>query len=219
VTNGGSVLAQDALATIRKRFGYTWDRLLIVGTALWPLGGDPRRASTPHQSWSKMRALPEAEFCVMVVSLKVNGAVHGVAAEPDTPLLYVLRNDLGLNAAKFGCGLGQCGACVVLVDGAPMRSCITPIGTLAQSEITTLEGLGTVERPHPLQAAFIEEQAAQCGYCIPGMIMLAKALLDRNQQPSEAEVRLGLAGNLCRCGAHNRIVRAILKAAQTGGRI
>jgi nicotinate dehydrogenase subunit A len=155
----------------------------------------------------------------MVVSLKVNGAVHSVAAEPDTPLLYVLRNDLGLNAAKFGCGLGQCGACVVLVDGAPMRSCITPIGTLAQSEITTLEGLGTAERPHPLQAAFIEEQAAQCGYCIPGMIMLAKALLDRNQQPGEAEIRLGLAGNLCRCGAHNRIVRAILKAAQTGGRI
>jgi nicotinate dehydrogenase subunit A len=155
----------------------------------------------------------------MVVSLKVNGAVHSVAAEPDTPLLYVLRNDLDLNAAKFGCGLGQCGACVVLVDGAPMRSCITPIGALGRSEITTLEGLGTVERPHPLQAAFMAEQAAQCGYCIPGMIMLAKALLDRNQQPSEAEVRLGLAGNLCRCGTHNRIVRAVLKAAQMGGRI
>jgi len=155
----------------------------------------------------------------MVVSLKVNGAVHSVAAEPDAPLLYVLRNDLGLNAAKFGCGLGQCGACIVLVDGAPMRSCVTPIGTLGQAEITTLEGLGTIERPHPLQAAFMAEQAAQCGYCIPGMIMLAKALLDRNQQPSEAEVRLGLAGNLCRCGAHNRIVRAILKAAEAGGRI
>ena len=155
----------------------------------------------------------------MAFSLNVNGAVHSVAAEPDTPLLYVLRNDLGLNAAKFGCGLGQCGACVVLVDGAPMRSCITPIGTLGQSEITTLEGLGTVERPHPLQAAFIAEQAAQCGYCIAGMIMLAKALLDRKQQPSEAEVRLGLAGNLCRCGAHNRIVRAVLKAAQMGERI
>ena len=155
----------------------------------------------------------------MAVSLKVNGAVHSVAAEPDTPLLYVLRNDLGLNAAKFGCGLGQCGACTVLIDGAPVRSCITPIGTLGQLEITTLEGLGTVERPHPLQAAFIAEQAVQCGYCIPGMIMLAKALLDRIQQPSEAEVRLGLAGNLCRCGAHNRIVRAILKAAETGGRI
>jgi len=155
----------------------------------------------------------------MAVSLRVNGAVHSVAAEPDTPLLYVLRNDLELNAAKFGCGLGQCGACTVLVDGAPVRSCIMPIGVLGQSEITTLEGIGTVERPHPLQAAFMEEQAAQCGYCISGMIMLAKALLDRNQQPSEAEVRLGLAGNLCRCGTHNRIVRAVLKAAQTGGRI
>jgi len=155
----------------------------------------------------------------MPVSLKVNGAVHSVAAEPDTPLLYVLRNDLGLNAAKFGCGLGQCGACTVLVDGGAVRSCITPIGALGQSEVTTLEGLGSIERPHPLQAAFMAEQAAQCGYCIAGMIMFAKALLDRIPQPSEAEVRLALADNLCRCGVHNRIVRAVLKAAQSGGRI
>jgi nicotinate dehydrogenase subunit A len=155
----------------------------------------------------------------MAVTLKVNGAVHSVEAEPDTPLLYALRNDLGLSAAKFGCGLGQCGACIVLLDGAPVRSCITPIGALGQSEITTLEGLGTVEHPHPLQAAFIAEQAVQCGYCIPGMIMMAKALLDRNPQPSEAEVRLVLAGNLCRCGTHNRIVRAVLRATQAGGRI
>jgi nicotinate dehydrogenase subunit A len=155
----------------------------------------------------------------MAVSLKVNGAVHNVPAEPATPLLYVLRNDLGLNAAKFGCGLGQCGACTVIVDGAPLRSCVTPIGTLGRSEITTLEGLGTLEQPHPLQAAFMAEQAAQCGYCIAGMIMLAKALLDRIPQPSEAEVRLGLIGNLCRCGVHNRIVRAVLKAAQAGGKI
>ena len=155
----------------------------------------------------------------MAVNIKVNGAMHSVAAEPDTPLLYVLRNDLGLNAAKFGCGLGQCGTCTVLVDGAPVRSCIMPIGTLGQSEITTLEGIGTLEQPHPLQAAFIEEQAAQCGYCIPGMIMMAKALLDRKQQPSEAEIQLALASNLCRCGTHNRIVRAILKVAQPGGRI
>jgi len=155
----------------------------------------------------------------MAVSLKVNGTVHSVPAEPDTPLLYVLRNDLGLNGAKFGCGLAQCGACTVLVDGAPMRSCVTPIGTLVQSEITTLEGLGTAEQPHPLQAAFVAEQAAQCGYCISGMIMSSKALLDRKQQPTEAEIRLELAGNLCRCGTHNRIVRAVLKAAQTGGRI
>ena len=155
----------------------------------------------------------------MAVSLKVNGAVHSVPAEPDTPLLYVLRNDLGLNAAKFGCGLGQCGACTVLVDGAALRSCVTPVGTLGQAEVTTLEGLGTLERPHPLQAAFMAEQAAQCGYCIAGIIMMAKALLDRNQHPSEAEVRLELIGNLCRCGVHNRIVRAVLQAAQTGGPI
>jgi nicotinate dehydrogenase subunit A len=156
----------------------------------------------------------------MAVSLKINGGVHDVTAEPDTPLLYVLRNDLGLIAAKFGCGLGQCGACTVLVDGAPIRSCETPISALGQSEVTTLEGLGTLDHPHPLQSAFIAEQAVQCGYCIPGMIMLAKALLDQKPQPSEAEVRVGLAGNLCRCGAHNRIIRAVLRAAsQPAGRI
>ena len=155
----------------------------------------------------------------MAINIKVNGALRSVPAEPDTPLLYVLRNDLGLSAAKFGCGLGQCGTCTVLVDGAPVRSCIVPIGTLGQSEITTIEGIGTVEQPHPLQAAFIEEQAVQCGYCIPGMIMMAKALLDRKEQPSEAEIRLALASNLCRCGTHNRIVRAILKVAQPGARI
>jgi len=155
----------------------------------------------------------------MAINIKVNGAMRSVPAEPDTPLLYVLRNDLGLNAAKFGCGIAQCGACTVLVDGKPVRSCATPIDTLGRSEITTLESLGTIERPHPLQAAFMTEQAAQCGYCIPGFMMVAKALLDRNPQPSEADVRQGLAGNLCRCGAHNRIVRAVLRAAQMGGRI
>src|ERR1700732_4713637 len=149
--------------------------------------------------------------------LTVNGKTLSVPAAPDTPLLYVLRNDLGLNAAKFGCGLAQCGACTVLVDGKPVRSCVTPIDTLGQSEITTLEGLGTIERPHPLQAAFMTEQAVQCGYCIPGIIMSAKALLDHNPQPSEADVRQGLAGNLCRCGTHKRIVRAVLGAAQKGG--
>jgi nicotinate dehydrogenase subunit A len=155
----------------------------------------------------------------MAINIKVNGAMHSVPAEPDAPLLYVLRNDLGLNAAKFGCGLAQCGACTVLVDGIPVRSCVTPIDALGQSEIITLEGLGTIEQPHPLQAAFMAEQAVQCGYCIPGIIMAAKALLDRNPQPSEADVRQGLAGNLCRCGTLNRIVRAVLRAAQTGGRI
>jgi nicotinate dehydrogenase subunit A len=154
----------------------------------------------------------------MAVHLKVNGSTHSVPAEPDTPLLYVLRNDLALNGAKFGCGLAQCGACTVIVDGTAVRSCSTPIGGLGNAEVTTLEGLGTIDRPHALQRAFIEEQAAQCGYCINGMIMSAKALLDRNPRPSEADVREALAGNLCRCGTHNRIVRAVLRAAKETGR-
>jgi nicotinate dehydrogenase subunit A len=154
----------------------------------------------------------------MAVSVKVNGAMRSVAAEPDTPLLYVLRNDLGLNAAKFGCGLAQCGACTVLVDGKPVRSCITEVGAVTQADITTLEGLGTADKPHPLQRAFMAEQAAQCGYCIAGMLMSAKALLDVNPRPSEADVRQGLADNLCRCGTHNRIIRAVLKASHAMGR-
>src|SRR6202158_2480990 len=152
-------------------------------------------------------------------TLKVNGVAQNLSAEPDTPLLYLLRNDVGLNGPKFGCGLAQCGACTVLVDGKPVRSCVTPIDTLGQSEIATLESLGTIERPHPLQAAFMTEQAAQCGYCIPGIIMTAKALLDRNPQPSEVDVRQALAGNLCRCGADNRIVPAVFRGGHTGGRI
>jgi nicotinate dehydrogenase subunit A len=154
----------------------------------------------------------------MAVSLKVNGASRTVAADPDTPLLYVLRNDLELNGAKYGCGLAQCGACTVLVDGKAVRSCVTTIGSVGQSEITTIEGLGTIEKPHPLQRAFIDEQAAQCGYCTAGQIMTAKELLDRNPRPSEADVRDALAGNLCRCGTHNRIVRAVIRASQTNGR-
>src|SRR5215470_11966578 len=155
----------------------------------------------------------------MAVSLKVNGAMRSVPAEPDTPLLYVLRNDLELNGAKFGCGLAQCGACTVLLDGKPVRSCVTQIGSLGQSEVTTLEGLGTVGKPHPLQQAFMEEQAAQCGYCINGMIMSAKALLDENPHATEAQVRDGLSGNLCRCGTHGRIIRAVLKAGLVIGRM
>jgi len=150
----------------------------------------------------------------MAISLKVNGTSHSTPAEPDTPLLYVLRNDLFLVGAKFGCGLAQCGACTVLVDGKATRSCVTPIGTLGNAEITTIEGLGTAENPHPLQQAFIDEQAAQCGYCISGMIMAAADLLNRNPQPREADVRAALADNLCRCGTHNRIIRAVLRAAK-----
>jgi nicotinate dehydrogenase subunit A len=154
----------------------------------------------------------------MAISLKVNGVSRSVPAEPDTPLLYVLRNDLELNGAKFGCGLAQCGACTVLIDGKAVRSCVTPIGKLENSEITTIEGLGSLAKPHALQQAFMEEQAAQCGYCISGMIMSAKELLDRNPRPSEQDVRAALEGNLCRCGTHNRIINAVLRAAQTNGR-
>jgi nicotinate dehydrogenase subunit A len=150
----------------------------------------------------------------MAISLKVNGVTRSVPAEPDTPLLYVLRNDFELNGAKYGCGLSQCGACTVLVDGKAVRSCVTPIGALATSEITTIEGLGSIDKPHAVQRAFIEEQAAQCGYCTSGMVMSAKELLDRNPRPSEPDVRAALADNLCRCGTHNRIIRAVLRAAQ-----
>jgi len=154
----------------------------------------------------------------MAINLNVNGVSRSVTAEPDTPLLYVLRNDLGLNGAKYGCGLSQCGACTVLVDGRAVRSCVTPISALETSEITTIEGLGSIAKPHALQQAFIEEQAAQCGYCTNGMIMSAKELLDRNPRPSEPDVRAALAANLCRCGTHNRIIRAVLRAAQANGR-
>jgi nicotinate dehydrogenase subunit A len=150
----------------------------------------------------------------MSVTLTVNGRKRTVAATASTQLLYVLRNDLELNAAKFGCGMAQCGACTVLVDGKPVRSCVTPIGTVKDAKITTLEGLGSDTSLHPLQKAFIAEQAAQCGYCIAGMLMTAKGLLDENPHPSESEIRLALAGNLCRCGTHNRIVRAIARAAK-----
>ena len=154
----------------------------------------------------------------MAISLKVNGSSRSIAADPDTPLLYVLRNDFELNGAKFGCGLAQCGACTVLIDGRPVRSCITQISSLGNAEITTIEGLGTVEQPHPVQRAFIEEQAAQCGYCINGMIMAAKALLDTNPHPTERDVREALSANLCRCGTPGRIIRAVLRAAQDMGK-
>ena len=152
-----------------------------------------------------------------MIELKVNGRSHSVSADPDTPLLYVLRNDLQLNAAKFGCGLGQCGSCTVLIDGAPALSCVTPIMLLAGRQITTLEGLGSLEDPGPLQRAFIEEQAAQCGYCIPGMMMRAQALLQRNPRATDAEIRAYLEPNLCRCGTHLRILRAVRRAATLMG--
>ncbi len=146
-------------------------------------------------------------------NLNVNGAEHSIGADADTPLLYVLRNDLNLKATRFGCGLGQCGSCNVLVDGHNVPSCDVPVSAVAGKRVTTIEGLGTRERLHPLQQAFIDEQAAQCGYCVNGIIISAKALLDRNPHPSEAEICSALERNLCRCGTHNRIVRAVKRAA------
>jgi nicotinate dehydrogenase subunit A len=150
------------------------------------------------------------------VRLRVNGAERSVSADQDTRLLGVLRGALGLTSAHFGCGANQCGACNVLIDGQAVAACDTPLWAAAGKDITTLEGLGTPEKPHPLQRAFIAEQAMQCGYCISGILISAAALLRRNPDPSEADVRAALDRNLCRCGAHNRIVRAVLRAAKEG---
>jgi nicotinate dehydrogenase subunit A len=153
------------------------------------------------------------------LTLKVNGTSREVEADdPDIPLLYVLRGDLGLTGTHFGCGLAQCGACTVLVGGRAVRSCLAPARSVVGQEIVTIEGLGSPERPDPVQAAFIAEQAAQCGYCTAGMVMGARALLARTPRPSEQQVREALAGNLCRCGSHARVIRAVLRAAASGGR-
>jgi nicotinate dehydrogenase subunit A len=151
------------------------------------------------------------------VQLNVNGTTTSVSVDdPDTPLLYVLRNNLGLHGPRFGCGLGQCGACTVHIDGKAVRSCVMPLSLLGDGKIVTLEALGTDERPHPLQQAFVEEQAVQCGYCINGMIMQSAALLTRNPKPTEQQIRAELANNLCRCGTHLRIVRAVMRVSVLG---
>ena len=150
------------------------------------------------------------------VHLKVNGQRHDVSVEPGTRLLYVLRDDLGLHGPKFGCGLSQCGACTIHLDGQAVRSCVLPVEAADGHAVTTLEGLGTIEHPDPLQQAFIDEQAVQCGYCINGMIMTAKALLKANPHPTRDDIKQALDGNLCRCGTHMRIVRAIERAAKAG---
>lgn len=146
--------------------------------------------------------------------LNVNGKRHDVPADSETPLLYVLRNDLKLKGARFGCGAGQCGACTVLVEGRPVQSCDFPLSAAQGKAVTTVEGLAQDGKPHPLQRAFVAEQAAQCGYCVTGIIMAAKALLDANPRPSEEQIRTALKGNLCRCGTHQRILRAIRRAAE-----
>jgi len=148
-----------------------------------------------------------------MVTLNVNGTTHELDVEPDTPLLYVLRDNLGLNGAKFGCGLGQCGACTVMVDGTAVLSCVVPAMLVTNRAVTTVEGLGSAQNPGPMQRAFMEEQAAQCGYCIAGMMMRAQALLQKRPNPSEAEIRTHMEPSLCRCGTHMRILKAVRRAA------
>ena len=149
-----------------------------------------------------------------MISLTVNGRAHMVDVDPDTPLLYVLSDDLALNGPKFGCGMAQCGACTVIANGKAIRSCVTPVQTMAGAQITTLDGLGTPENPHPIQKAFIDEQAAQCGFCLSGVVLTAKAFLDQNPKANEAQVRQAMNGVLCRCFTHTRMIRAIMKYAQ-----
>ena len=147
-----------------------------------------------------------------VLTLKVDGQSHTVDVDPGTPLLYVLSDDLQLNGPKLGCGLGQCGACTVIMNGQAIRSCITPVSAVGQNEVTTLAGIGTIEKPHPLQKAFIEEQSAQCGFCLSGVVLTAKALLDKNPRANEAQIQQAMSGVLCRCFTHTRMLRAINQA-------
>ena len=154
------------------------------------------------------------------IALTVNGVAHAVVVDPATPLLYLLSDDLALRGPKFGCGLGQCGACTVIIGGRAVRSCVTPVGTLDGADVTTLEGLGTLDRPHPLQQAFIDEQAAQCGFCLNGVILTAKALLDQNPAATDRQIQQGLSTVLCRCFTHTRMLRAIRRYADRGrGRV
>jgi len=148
------------------------------------------------------------------ITLRVNGASHTVDTDPATPLLYVLSDDLQLNGPKFGCGLGQCGCCTVIIKGQAVRSCVTPVSTVNGAEITTLEGLGTSEKPHPIQQAFIDEQAVQCGFCLSGVVLTAKAYLDRNPKATDGDIRQALSGVLCRCGANTRMLKAIARYAR-----
>jgi nicotinate dehydrogenase subunit A len=154
----------------------------------------------------------------MNVSINVNGQSHTVDVDPTTPLLYVLSDDLALRGPKFGCGLGQCGCCTVIVKGAAVRSCVTPVSSMNGAEITTLEGLGTIEKPHPIQKAFIDEQAMQCGFCLSGVMLTAKVALDRNPKATDAQLQQALSNVLCRCGAHTRMMKAIRKYQREGVR-
>lgn len=187
------------------------DSLCVVNAA-FAIGGPSLRRSEKYHSRGDTIGL---DFAMPAYTFRVNGKTVTVESwDPDQPLLYVLRNVLALHGAKFGCGLAQCGACTVLLDGTAVRSCVTPVKQVSDRSVSTIEGLGTPERPHPIQAAFIAEQAAQCGYCTNGMVMAAKALLDQTPHPSRDEIKDALAGNLCRCGAHTRILSAVMRAAK-----
>jgi aerobic-type carbon monoxide dehydrogenase small subunit (CoxS/CutS family) len=188
-----------------------FEMAVVTGGAL--VGGNLMPGSIPVAAAQAGGSPPPLDLV-----LRVNGTQHRLKLDPRTTLLDALREHLHLTGSKKGCGLGQCGACTVLIDGKAARSCVTPVGAIGNGEVTTLEGLGTPDKPHALQSAFIAEQAAQCGYCTNGMIMAAKELLDRNPHPGEDDVRAALASNLCRCGTHNRIVRAVLRAARGNGR-
>jgi nicotinate dehydrogenase subunit A len=148
------------------------------------------------------------------ITLKVNGQTHAIDIDPATPLLYVLSDDLQLNGPKFGCGLGQCGCCTVIINGQAVRSCVTPVSTVGTKDVTTLEGLGSAEKPHPIQQAFIDEQAAQCGFCLSGVVLTAKTFLDRNPKANETEIRQAMSGVLCRCAVHTRMMKAITRYAR-----
>jgi nicotinate dehydrogenase subunit A len=164
-----------------------------------------RRANGPHD--------PKEDDVAKRIELNINGRMQAIEAEPDMPLLYALRGDLGMSDPRFGCGLGQCGACTVLLDGEPMRSCVLPVDAVGPRKITTLTGIGTPEKPHKVQAAFIEEQVPQCGYCLNGWVMTSVALLEKNPHPSDAQIREALSGLKCRCGTHVSILRAVKRAA------
>jgi len=179
--------------------------------------GDSARKTAGDADWateSMGLVYEEVEGEMATITLTVNGASHTVQVDPTTPLLYVLSDDLNLRGPKFGCGLAQCGACTVIAHGRAIRSCVTQVGTMHGAELTTLEGLGTLEQPHPLQQAFIDEQAAQCGFCLSGVILTAKVLLDQQPHPTEAQIQEALTSVLCRCFAHTRMLRAITRYAQ-----
>jgi nicotinate dehydrogenase subunit A len=181
-------------------------------------GGTTDRPSLIQHAHANGAEAPRTNFkeddVAKRIELNVDGKVHAIEAEPDVPLLYALRDDLGLKNPRFGCGLSQCGACTVLLDGQPVRSCSMPVGSVGTGKITTLNGIGTPEKPHKIQAAFIEEQVPQCGYCLNGWIMTSVALLEKNPKPSDAQIREALSGIKCRCGTHVGVLRAVKRAAQ-----